>query len=469
MRIRFWKSAVLIAAAFLLMHVCYAQGTLEGIDKHKLTIKSYLDFGHLVNGYNYYDPDAKYDIAWQPLSRANVTAIQDLTLGQLDVSVGLTALIWWPYGGGKNADLTEKVMQAKPMIPVARARWQFGNPAAMSGSIQVGVFNYKYNPDAKDLGEYLYRSGTYPGVIWNTEGWLLMNRAGNYSNGLLGTVSQMGGALKHNLSLFMETTYYPVGDFSPGYDFSLTQPWFEIGGGAVFNHYLPLRPSLLTPKENVNTYATIHGKNSAGVDTVATGRLDEILGAVATPETIDTLSHWTFKGIKLMGRAALKLGSLIPEQYRGPDDLRIFAEIALLGVENQPLYYEKRSERMPIMFGINIPTAKMLDVLCIQGEYYKSPYNDITKFSFEAKPIPQTGATPSGKNTIRAWGRFQMGGIRKKDHEHGFHDVRPGRKRSDAADGREVQSQRHSLDQFLETRLVLSVSAGIQLEMRIAI
>src|SRR4051794_14062289 len=149
-----------------------AVAQFEDIDSHKLTIKSYIDFGHLISGYDYYDPSSRYRISGLPLNRSNVIAIQDLAVGRFDVSVGLSGLIWWPYyGTGADADLNQKIMQVKPMIPVARARWQFGDPKETAGSFQIGTFPYKYNPDAKELGEYLYRSGTYPGFLWTNDGW----------------------------------------------------------------------------------------------------------------------------------------------------------------------------------------------------------------------------------------------------------------------------------------------------------
>jgi hypothetical protein len=88
---------------------------------------------------------------------------------------------------------------------------------------------------------------------------------------------------------------------------------------------------------------------------------------------------------------------MLPEDIRGPEDLRLFTEVALLGVEDQPFFYEKKSERMPIMFGITLPTAKVLDLLTVQGEIYKSPYNDATPFVQGAKPIWNAEATASGK------------------------------------------------------------------------
>ena len=381
----------------------------------KLTVKSFVDFGHLVSGRNAYATDGGLnpDISMLPLNRINVLAIQDITLGRFDVSVGLSGLIWWPYGG-LLTDIREKLVNVKPMVPVARARWKFGDPKASgtSGSVMLGTFNYKYNPDAKDLGEYLYRSGTYPGFLTNTEGWLLLNRAGNYSHGLLASTSSLDGMLKQNVSLFMEMAYYPVGDFSPGYDFSLTGKWLEFGGGVVLNHYLPIRPSTLTPKLAENTYVKIRGKDSLGNVTVEKfGKLDET--SVENPVDTTILHRWTFKGVKAMGRVAVNLGSMIPEAYRGPEDLRVFAEAAVLGWENQPIYYAKRSERIPVMVGINLPTAKALDVLTVQGEYYKSPYNDIDLYNLSSLPIWKTATTDSVHADDFRWAVYAKKSVNK--------------------------------------------------------
>lgn len=73
-----------------------------------------------------YADSGKKDINMLPLNRTNVIAIQDITAGKVDLSVGLAALIWWPYTGQATTDLSERIMNVKPMVPVARARWQFG-------------------------------------------------------------------------------------------------------------------------------------------------------------------------------------------------------------------------------------------------------------------------------------------------------------------------------------------------------
>lgn len=373
---------------------CAAAVTAQspGLTVSKLSVKSYLDFGHIVNGSNPYGNKDKGErnISMLPLNRASVTAIQDIGADRFDISAGLSALVWWPYDGGASTDLKQRLMNIKPMVPVARARWKFGDSAGFNGALQAGTFTYKYNPDARNLGEYLYRSGTYPGFVWSNEGWLLMNRAGSFSHGLLATANH--GAFKHNLSLFMEMLYAPVGDFSPGYDFSFTSPFLEFGGGVVLNHFIPIRPSKLRPKNDENTLVRVN-------DSVPDGASGFTLVSYSAPKSElanlglakpgpDTLVHrWTSKGVKAMARAALNLNSLLPEDKRSPDDLRLFGEVAVLGWENQPLFYEKLNERMPIMLGVNIPTFKLLDLLSVQVESYKSPYNDINSFNGSSIPV----------------------------------------------------------------------------------
>jgi hypothetical protein len=373
-------------AALLLLGATPAFSADSDSVRTRLTLRTFTDFGHIVSGTNSFPaPGAPADISMQPLNRASFLAIQEISSGNFDVSAGLSGLLWWPYGGGIT-DADERAMQTRVSIPVARARWRFGDPATSGAYFMVGTFSHKYNPDAKNLGEYLYRSGAYPGYLFTTEGWLLMNRASHYSHGAMFSVTQLDGALRHNLSLLMQTTYYPVGDFSPGYDVSYKSKWVELGGGAVFHHYLPLRPSALVPKEGENTLIRMPtGTDSLGDTTWYVGpNFDNVN---LNDPGVETLHRWTHKGIKVMGRGALNLNHLLPAESRNPEDLRVFAEVAVLGWENQPLYYEERSERMPVMFGMNVPTFKLLDVLTVQGEYYKAPFNDIDRYNSASLPV----------------------------------------------------------------------------------
>ena len=73
----------------------------------------------------------------------------------------------------------------------------------------------------------------------------------------------------------------------------------------------------------------------------------------------------------------------------GSEDLKIYGEMALIGVKNYPGWYERPEERMPIMAGFNFPTFKILDVLSIEVEYYGTPYANNQEYIWKAcYPVP---------------------------------------------------------------------------------
>jgi hypothetical protein len=87
---------------------------------------------------------------------------------------------------------------------------------------------------------------------------------------------------------------------------------------------------------------------------------------------------YSHRGTKLSFRAALDIKAIFgsPELF-GKEDLKIYGEWAWLGVKNYRVYYEKPLERMPIMFGLNIPAFNLLDYFSVEAEWYSS-LNDNT-------------------------------------------------------------------------------------------
>jgi hypothetical protein len=114
---------------------------------------------------------------------------------------------------------------------------------------------------------------------------------------------------------------------------------------------------------------------SAIVDSLAPGNPD---GTGRGP-WLDASGHvpgakyYTPAGIMLMARASLDLKKLLPWDVFSPADLRLYAELAVLGVKDYPVFYRKITERMPIMAGLNLPTFKWVDLLSVQFEYFNSP------------------------------------------------------------------------------------------------
>ena len=96
-----------------------------------------------------------------------------------------------------------------------------------------------------------------------------------------------------------------------------------------------------------------------------------------------------------MARVSLDIGTLLKVDGIHPGDFKLYSEIALLGVKNQPYYYNKKSERMPIMGGLDIPTFGLLDKLAFEMEYHKSRFpNDIGSVIGSQTAIPVSNGDP---------------------------------------------------------------------------
>jgi hypothetical protein len=272
----------------------------------------------------------------------------------------------------------------------AEMAYSFGESGdAFHGDIGVGLFPYKYNPEARNLGEYMFRSGTYPGWLTTTFDWTATRLTG------LRFSSTLFDKWHNDVMLTTEMEMYPLFDLSLSWitDFQLGKA-LDIGGGVDFARFLPANGDLTTPKGS--EYGII-GKDRPnfymdGADTV----------------------NYTFTGIKLMGRATLDPKALFGVQTTekamtlGKEDLKIFGEVAVLGLKNQGTVYDKVLQRMPVMAGINIPTFNLLDVLAFQVEYYANPYpiDNYWQIQFSTKGIPQPTegdgccSDPTSKYTI---------------------------------------------------------------------
>jgi hypothetical protein len=282
--------------------------------------------------------------------------------------------------------------------------------------LQFGLFPHKYS-ESVNLGEYLFRSGTYPGTLYSG-GWSYLNSASYLAQGLRLTVPMLGGKLKHEFMLYMERNLQPAHDISPGYMVTYKPVnFFDVGGGVVWSHAISLNSKRLAPKTPANQYSKTRGRPTDGNDLPQTyyfgtydsagnanpnGGYDSAGGALVpvplrpamgydstgAPVTDSTgmaviysspciagvksdCSYYTFKGFKAMARVSLDLGLLTGMQA---GQFKVYSEAALLGIENQPYYYEDKMARMPIMFGVNVPTFGVLDRLAVEAEYLASPF-----------------------------------------------------------------------------------------------
>lgn len=335
------------------------------------------DIGQVMEG-----SDTQYDLAHQMIQRTGISMTQGFSVNnRLDVTVGIGGLFWYST---PETDLAyQRYVKFGPGVGQARAKFKLGSVDEPWGSLQVGLIPYKYNPDAKNLGEYLFRSNAYPNTIM-TGGWSFINSAGILMEGA--ALEAHTGPLTHDLLISMERNFEPLHDLSAGYLLKFTpSEAFEVQAGVAFAHLIPAQPRKTTPKgpadpagdktrQPLNRY-------DADADTVVTDPLDS------------TYENYTFKSIKLMGRFSFNPQAILQSEFLHPEDMKIYMEAALLGVKNYPFYYEKWWTRLPIMVGFNVPTFKLLDQLSVEFEYRKPEFANNIYYSYVrySVPIPHMG------------------------------------------------------------------------------
>src|SRR5690606_34555607 len=224
------------------------------------------------------------------------------------------------YGGYAPATLNPYIAEANVTYHVTRN----GDDGVF---VRGGFFPYNYNPDVKNLGLYLLRGPVYPGVLMS----------GFETKHVLPVANMLGVQIGHRIGGFSqdliinsETELAPFYDLSPAYVASYTQGrLFRVGAGVNFYHLIP-----------------IDGKTTRG-------------DAWAVPSSVvqstDTIA---FSGTKLMANAAFDPKALFGDGIFGREDLKVYAEIALIGLDNDSAHealYGGLTERMPVMVGINLP------------------------------------------------------------------------------------------------------------------
>ncbi|MDB5048283.1 MAG: hypothetical protein JWO30_1354 [Fibrobacteres bacterium] len=323
---------------------------------------------------------------------------------------------------------------------VADIRWKAAARDGQGLGFQFGMFDYKYNEDASNLGEYLFRSGTYP--VYVTSGGLwFMNKTSVQLQALRAGYNR--GALTSDFFLITETSMPSLYDLSAaavvGYKFA--DGLVDLGAGVNFKHMIPVKPSRTSPHISSNAYFTKDGETYTGYDAYyyersnfykrrmtedpanaatyqALASADSLKGSnvklwLANPDSagIDP-KYYTQQGLITMARASVDFKKLIGSELFGPNDLRLYAEAAILGVQNYPFYYEKITERMPIMAGFNFPGFKFIDLISIQAEYFNSPnLNSYWELVRSNSAVP---TTPNGSDVTRS--KTEYGDITKNDN-----------------------------------------------------
>jgi len=330
-----------------------AADAVEGQKRIKVTAITGSEAGQFVKGRYWQET---YRHLWTGTSFLGVGMNASLT-ERISMNLECGGRIWY------NTFPAKKVLEvnagfdkyADIVLEEARGKFSVVSTDKLLLDISLGYFPYKYNPDVTDLGEYLFRTGTYPLYFLNYFDY---------------PKAKLSGALLHAaysgkwLEIRLDQIFNMETEMRPFHDLSIATVGainlfkaIELGGGINFARAISVDKGLTSPEDPFTQYVTTDG---------------------------DT-GYYSFSGIKPMLRA-----SCDPLFFLRKSDLavkilgqggKLYSEVAWIGTKNFPVSemfnpygYDKLNDRKPWMFGVTIPVPFVLDVCALEFEYCSVPY-----------------------------------------------------------------------------------------------
>jgi len=323
----------------------------------------------------------------------------------VDALVGGT---YWNPSFNENVSSESSLRYFAAAAPRAEISYAFGGtPSEPFLKATGGLFQYKYNEYSRNLGEYMFRTTAYPTQVM-TGGltWVDVNRASVTGLKLSQSLNQI---FSHDLLISMETDQLPYYDLNLSYMAKANfKQAFKVGVGVQFARVLPIRPSITNPDVQYNRYYTLNDttyvdnpdyynqrlNDKPGADSAkyARGRylgtqLDNLINirGMSMSQALDSLSraeggnptsydNFNTSSIKPVIVASFdpKAAFGLESDHLNKNDLILYGEASILGIENQPILYTSRLQRTVAMVGFNVPTAKLLDVFAVELEWFGS-------------------------------------------------------------------------------------------------
>ncbi len=278
--------------------------------------------------------------------------------------------------------------------------------------LKIGKFHYNYSDYNTNLGLYLLRGPVYPGFIYSGFDEI----GGLTKSGVLASWSPTS-SLRMDAIAGFETDFKPYMDLNLSGFVTYKAGMLELGAGVESQRLVESNSCVTSPKNGNDLDECLGGDPGSsyvgpGADLYKGAFFVIDTTARATTGKADTTT-FSLAGTKVMLRGALDFKQFLSGYAGASRDWVMYFEWALLGVKDYPHLYEKKSQRMPVMAGMNLPTYGWLDLLSVELEYYASPFQndpyklvgayDVFQFSdgnsinYAMSPIPPSSQAGSGQ------------------------------------------------------------------------
>jgi hypothetical protein len=297
---------------------------------------------------------------------------------KLEASLGAKMAFGYPiiFDGGHVAT---KASNSFIYFDEAYAQYHFGNAESPWLLGQVGYFKFKYNPDVRNLGEYMFRTGTYPIYFDMTFDAPFARLLGVHLQSNLFDNSLKLDALLSSSTLFPTMNWSLSGLIN--YDIAALH-FISIGAGYDFSDLLDVYTN--------NAYAK-------GGDPTTPHNTSVNYQYISSPG--DTSNWYTFRGDKVMGRISFAPQAFFKWRFLGENDLRLYAEAVLIGRQNYPdtgysqgspnlvaPSYDDWTQKTPVAVGFNFPTYPLI-------AYGLTPEMLLWKLQGKYDVVPQVATT----------------------------------------------------------------------------
>lgn len=345
-RMSFWKIRSIIACILLPALTMNVRAVEEDTDSLKLKLRHFglgsYEFGQIVKG-QYSHASQSLDHFW--MQKARLRAGIEADHGNaLSVILAAEGVLHFPYVlPGDSVEYEHYQARTSWNLHYALGRISLGNPEFPYLRIGMGFFPFKYNRDAHNFGDYLFRMSVYPAYMPTS-----FDRAFQHLVGFHLT-SWLAEAFRQDLMLTSEMHLWPLQDFSIAYLLNYTiYECVDIGAGVMGYHIFSVDKSRTTP-----------------------------------PEEPSNPNQFTFRGVKVMAKLVFDFKRFMPQGTFGSEDLRLYGELCINGIEDyrvadplNPFYpgYNDVTRRMPLVVGFNVPVFNFLDRLSIEVERWENEF-----------------------------------------------------------------------------------------------